>query len=253
MTGIKPNFAHMIFLKPTWRLLCTLLLCASELLSAQQEHLEVPTGSRGQSGTLHLYFFNDQKVQLELIDLSAQKTSLMTLRKTNSDFLAAINAQQQEASGLIFKNQTVIKPFTPPQMGNEGLYYQDLKGIHLTQRKGFQLQNKPSLNLAVQTGPFLLYNGNLSANLDSSRFARRTLLLHDGKNTWALAYCPPTSLAKLGSILKETTLTRGFKTHSALQLSEGNSSYFWVSHGKRHPFLLSPLSPTRYCLGIKKK
>jgi hypothetical protein len=98
-----------------------------------------------------------------------------------------------------------------------------------------------SPNHALQSGPFLLENGQPVAGLSTSRPRPRSFLLWDGFHGWALAHSTSTTLAQLSKALA-TQPVPGFAIHHALNLDGGSSCDLWVSSSvKGGPVSIRPL------------
>lgn len=84
---------------------------------------------------------------------------------------------------------------------------------------------------ALQAGPWLVAEGKPAAGLNAERRARRTVVVNDGKNHWAILAISPTSLAGAAELLAEETVTGGWPVRNALNL-DGGSSTALVARGE---------------------
>ncbi len=105
---------------------------------------------------------------------------------------------------------------------------------------------------AVQAGPFLVEDGKIVEGLNNLRSARRTAVVTDGDNEWALVSTSSVTLAELGSILADSALMPGgMKVRRALNLDGGSSTALWVQRpGAEAPFYLSEFGIVRDFVGI---
>ncbi len=103
----------------------------------------------------------------------------------------------------------------------------------------------------LQAGPFLVDQGKVVAGLSPERPARRTFVLHDGKDGFALGLSDALTLAELGEILSTPDFAPGHRIFRALNLDGGSSSgLFWDRGTEASPVQVEPLKTVRNFLGI---
>ena len=134
-----------------------------------------------------------------------------------------------------------------------GVIYQQGDTLAIERSKTFyQKKLKPSQLL--QTGPFLVENGQIVKGLSDRKSSRRTLIATDGKGKWIIAYTPPTTLAQLATSLQQSEERYGFKIETALNLDGGSSSSFWLDKGKESkPLYLREFKSVANYLGLVAK
>jgi len=103
----------------------------------------------------------------------------------------------------------------------------------------------------LQAGPFLVDQGAAVAGLSPERPARRTFVLHDGKDRFALGLSDYLTLAELGEILATPNFAPGHSIFRALNLDGGSSSgLFWDRGTEVSQVQVEPLKTVRNFLGI---
>ena len=87
----------------------------------------------------------------------------------------------------------------------------------------------PSIQTALQSGPFLIDQGQPVPGLNAIKRAYRTVVLSDGKGGCALLMAESVTLAEMARILAAPGVIPEMKISRALNLDGGSSSAVWVS------------------------
>ncbi len=83
----------------------------------------------------------------------------------------------------------------------------------------------------VQSGPFLVDQGATVRGLSPESSRRRTFVLHDGGQWFALGLSDPFTLAELGEVLARKDFSPSRRIHRALNLDGGTSSGLYLDRG----------------------
>lgn len=105
----------------------------------------------------------------------------------------------------------------------------------------------------VQAGPFLVDQGATVKGLSNEGSRRRTFVLHDGGDKFAIGMSDPFTLAELGQILAIQDFGPKWKIHRALNLDGGTSSGIWARLGKDAGLSSEPYKPVRNYVGIRPR
>ena len=240
-------------------LLLLLALCFSGSAMAQYAQFSLPVGSSGRKGTVHLFFFDSRKVTLKIIDqggLTDQKYKNLGHAMQSFNCVAGCNGgfftPEGKPLGLAIADG---KSSGTKNLGSSlasGLLILDGAQFSIERSKKFFQPNPKLPRQLLQSGPFLVENGKKVGELSTKRFSRRTFILTDGGNRWAIGYCPSTSLDQLGTVLADSKSFANFNVASALNLDGGSSSGLWVKTEHR-PFYLHEIKPVRNFIGLIAK
>lgn len=103
----------------------------------------------------------------------------------------------------------------------------------------------------IQTGPFLVDQGATVRGLSPENSRRRTFVLHDGEDGFAIGTSDAFTLAELGQILASPDFSPGRRIHRAINLDGGTSSGFYLDRGSDiSPIHIEPIKTVRNFLGI---
>jgi len=102
----------------------------------------------------------------------------------------------------------------------------------------------------VQAGPFLVDQSVTVNGLSDENARRRTFILHDGGDMFAIGLSDTFTLAELGIILAHKDFSPTRKIHRALNLDGGTSSGLWATFGKDAGLSIEPYKPVRNYVGI---
>lgn len=103
----------------------------------------------------------------------------------------------------------------------------------------------------IQTGPFLVDQGATVRGLSNEKPRKRTFVLHDGKDGFAIGTSDAFTLAELGQILAHPDFIAGRTIFRALNLDGGTSSGFYLERGEgREPLHVEPIKTVRNFVGI---
>ncbi len=103
----------------------------------------------------------------------------------------------------------------------------------------------------IQSGPFLVDQGVTVKGLSPENSRRRTFVLHDGGEWFALGLSDPFTLAELGQLLALTGFSPLHPIHRALNLDGGSSSGLYFDPGNTAgPIRVEPVKTVRNFVGI---
>lgn len=240
-------------------LVLPLLLLAATGLQAQERRVNAPIGPRDTDGTLYLFFFNPAEVQLKVIDqgaLTGQSHESLGQAMVRHRGLAGCTASatREDGSpiGLIIADGTPSgKPDTTDLPAAAAVLH--LAGDTLSLTRSTTYFAKPTAKAPpdqlLQAGPFLVEGGKAKPGLSGRHTARRTFLLTDGANRWAIGYAPATTLPKLAAALARTELFEGWTVDTAVLLNSGSGTGIWMQR-QHSPLYLKEIRKTRTFLGL---
>ncbi|MCS7063015.1 MAG: phosphodiester glycosidase family protein [Methylacidiphilales bacterium] len=87
----------------------------------------------------------------------------------------------------------------------------------------------------IQTGPFLVENGQSVIGLNTEHRARRTAVASDGNGLWALISVDNVTLYEAAELLTQKIFGDDFRVDVAINLDGGSSAGFWI-RGANQPF-----------------
>ncbi len=103
----------------------------------------------------------------------------------------------------------------------------------------------------IQTGPFLVDQGKPVAGLSKENARRRSFVLHDGDDGFAIGLSDSLTLAELAEVIAHRDFSPSRKIHRALNLDGGTSSGLYVNRGASYPVIhVEPFKTVRNFLGI---
>ena len=103
----------------------------------------------------------------------------------------------------------------------------------------------------IQTGPFLVDQGNTVSGLSKTNARRRTFVLHDGDAGFAIGLCDSLTLAQLAEVIAHKDFSPSRKIHRGLNLDGGTSSGLYVNRGESYPVIhVEPFKTVRNFIGI---
>jgi len=195
-----------------------LFLLSITIASAQHQKLDAPLNESGRTLTFHLYHFDTLKNPVHLHTKPKDVTSVVR----SSSHLVAV---------------TLGTP--PPKLAFNLAAKHGILKINTGNKTGFAI------------GPRLFSTKQQSPQLDAKNHARRTFLLHNGANLWAIGYAPSISQKQLAKALQHISKNGSIRYTSAYQINAGNSSGLWVSKGNYHPFYLKELQSPACVLSVR--
>jgi hypothetical protein len=237
-------------------LVLTGMLLLADAAAAQYKRAEVIIGRKGASGTLHLYCFDTRRINLKVIDqgdLADPKFADLGEAMKANKCLAGCNGSPVDGNGdplglVIADGEASGTPNRDGSLG-AGVLFQDGARLRLVRAERYFANPSNQTRQLLQAGPFLVENGRAAGEFPDQRHARRTFLLTDGDEQWAIGYAPSTTLADLSVALANTRDLAPFEVWMALALDDGSSSAFWVRR-EHHPFYLRELGKVRNFIGL---
>ncbi|MEM6915674.1 MAG: phosphodiester glycosidase family protein [Verrucomicrobiota bacterium] len=106
----------------------------------------------------------------------------------------------------------------------------------------------------IQAGPFLVDGGVTVRGLSPENSRRRTFVVHDGGDWFAIGLSDALTLAHLGEVIAHAEFSPNRKIHRALNLDGGTSSGFFFDRGSEAaPLHVEPFKKVRNFVGIVPK
>lgn len=195
-----------------------LLLLNITIASAQYQKLDAPVNDDGRSLSFHLYHFDARKNPAQLHSKPKRIESAVHPRS--------------HLAGVALGKPSPDQTFT------------------LSSQQGI-LNVSAGKKAGSSVGPCLLSKTGTPLKLDSKHYARRTFILHNGGNLWAIGYAPSISQQQLAKALRHISKHGNIRYTTAYQLNAGSSSGLWVSKGNYHPFYLKELKSPPSVLSVR--
>lgn len=131
--------------------------------------------------------------------------------------------------GLVVENGINYGSLGTSSLG-AGIFFHDPESrlFGLVRRKHWEAVGPGAPEFLLQSGPYLVEQGNAVSGLSKARPRPRSFLLWDGCFGWGLGHANATSLSQLASTLA-TQPVPGFTITSALNLDGGSSSDLWIA------------------------
>ena len=229
-----------------------LFFLLGSLLLADNQRADLIVASNGRTGKMNFYRFSSDEVALKIIP-RGQFTNLESAMKAHQ-CLAGCNGgffdPQQKPLGEVIANGKKSGRRNLASSLTSGVLYQDGKILAIERAKTFYQKNLTPSQL-LQTGPFLVENGQPVKGLSTRRSARRTLIATDNGGNWLIAQTPPITLAQLAKSLSEADKSYGFEVKTALNLDGGSSSALWIDRGiGGNPFYLREFKSVANYIGL---
>lgn len=237
------------------RLLFTFFCLSLLNLSADYQRVDLVVSAEGRTGTMHLYRFGSKDVALKVIT-RGQHANLGAAMKANQ-CLAGCNGgffdPKYRPLGEVIASGKKTGHCNLASSLTSGVLYQQGNTLAIERAKSFYKKNLTPSEL-LQTGPFLIENGQTVKGLSNRKFARRTLIATNGQGEWFIAYTPPTTLAQLATSLLQSGDRYGFDIQTALNFDGGSSSALWVGKGRENnSFYLREFKPVSNYVGLVAK
>lgn len=199
----------------------SIFLITSLLALAQYQKIDAPVNAQGRSLSFHVFHFEESKNKLQLHNKPSTLAQPLN-RQTHLAAVAIGSTPQGQAFSLETRNGLLnISKAKNPQKGS------------------------------IPIGPLFFSPESPQPSLDNAHYARRTFLLHDGNQRWAIGYAPSISQAQLGIALLHISATGPVRYTSAYQLNAGAHSSLWIQNGSYHPLYLKELQQPIATLSVK--
>lgn len=235
--------------------------CAAGSWSLGQETIrgEFPDGAfffekearnTSRSVRIHGVLFPDASYTLKVIDNPDPPSGNLSDAMRSNHCIAGVNGGYFHPDfrpvGLVVSNGETLHGFERARLLT-GVLGVDAGGPRLQRNSEFE--HHEGLAHALQSGPFLVDQGEPVAGLNDVRPARRTVVATDGDGNWLLAVLSPVTLAAAAEILSSSEIFPGFPVRRALNLDGGSSSGLWVDTTPK-PFYQREFNPVRNFIGI---
>jgi hypothetical protein len=226
------------------------------------EHLRflLPVGPGGRPSTAHAYVFNSRRETIRLVDqggVSHQAHLNLGAAALSARASAGVNGGPFDSHGtplglFIADGKAVGIASGSGPLGGGGVLWEEAGKIGISPSEGFDFEGTHASQL-LQAGPFLIANGAAKEGLQASTFHRRTVVLTDGADLWAIAYVPGATLEGLARALAKPGAFPAFRPKTVLNLDGGSSSGLWLRRENGQQFYLREISKIRNCLVIVPK
>ncbi len=209
-------------------------------------------GPDGADATLHVVAFDARKHTLRVFDQGTDGSASLAQTLALAGALAGVNGgyfhpDRRPLGLLVARGQTLHAEERARLLS--GLVLVFANGVARLQRPA---EPRPQLALreALQAGPFLVDAGLPVPGLEASRAARRTVVVNDGKNGWALISTSRLTLAETAALLASTGVLNSGAIRRALNLDGGSSTAMWVRREGGEAFSIPEFGTVRNFLGI---
>lgn len=224
-------------------------------------HQRKVVSRKGESGffsakRIDLVWFNAKTHTFRVIDNGGNNEAifpdLVTAMKKNG-CLAGCNGgfflENDQPSGLMISSGNETGKFGSGSLLSGVLLSSGKRNPYLLRRAEYGSAYKPTD--LIQAGPFLVDQGVTVRGLSPQNSRRRTFVLHDGDQWFAIGLCDALTLALLGEVLAHPEFSPNRKIHRALNLDGGTSSGFFFDRGDRaEPLHVEPFKKVRNYVGI---
>ena len=236
-----------------------LLTLACLPLRAEYARVDIRVHASGAKGTLHLYFFDDRRAGLRVIDqggIENQKYRNLEAAMKAHKCLAGCNGgffgKDGNPLGLVIAGGKQSGAVNLQSSLTSGVLGQGVGQPFIERAASYFGQGRKNHENVLQSGPLLVEKGKLVGGLSNRRYSRRTFVLTDGANRWAIGHSPAITLKHLGEALADPKTFSGFNVATALNLDGGSSSGLWISKEHR-PFYLREFNSVRNFVGVVRK
>jgi len=227
------------------------LAAAGYAQAGQQERFEMNIAPGGRAATVFAYVFDDRQETFRMaVRPEKENVTPMTLGTAckEAKALAGINGGfsdfQGEPLGLVMASGQKTGKVTLGSALTAGVVVCEGGVLSLRHSKDYEFSGTKATQL-LQTGPFLIDGSKSVADLQSSRYARRSVILTDGAHKWAIAYFPSATLAGLSAALETPGAFKPFTPKTALNLDGGESSGFWTLRPGGYELYLKEIAKVR--------
>jgi hypothetical protein len=234
------------------RALLLFLLLALPTMAGEHLRFLLPVGPGGRPSTLHAYVFNSRRETIRVIDqggLTHQTNPDLGAAALEAGAAAGVNGGPSdirgEPLGLLIGDGRMAGAAT----ASGGVLWEETGKIGLSPAATYDFKGTHAAQL-LQAGPFLLADGAVAAGLDASRYHRRTLVLTDGAELWAIAYVPAATLDGLARALAKPGAFPAFRPKTVLNLAGGSASGLWLRRENGQQFYLREISKVRNFLVV---
>jgi len=229
------------------------------LIAGEHRRFEMTVSPGARTATVHAYLFNSRHEVFRVVDqqgIAGQKHADLGAACLAAGALAGVNGgffdPQGQPLGLMIASGK--RSGSPALAGSltSGVVWSDGKRNGMVRTAAYDLGPSAAPEL-LQAGPFLIESGKSVAGLEATRFSRRTIILTDGGDLWAIAYVPSATLDALAKALEKPGAFPPFQPKSVLNLDGGGSSGFWVQRESAQSFYLHEISRVRNFLVVVPK
>jgi uncharacterized protein YigE (DUF2233 family) len=241
------------------RLLLTILAVAVPALGGEHQRFELVTGPGGRPTTAHAYIFDSRDEVFRVIDqggIAAQASEDLGTACVSNGAMAGVNGgffnPQGDPLGLMIAGGKKVGSLDLNGSLTSGVVWSDGQQNGIARAKAFDLTHPRATNL-LQAGPFLLEKGAPVTDLDSKKFARRTIVMNDGGTRWGIAYVPGATLDGLAKALAQPGAFPHFPLRTVLNLDGGGSSGLWIRKENGQLFYLHEISKVRNFLVVVRR
>lgn len=236
------------------------MLTLVRLAHGQYTRVDLLSGPAKESkGTVHLYLFDARRTTLKIIDQGGPDDATyenlgqaMVAHRCQAGCNGGPFTAQGEPKGLVIADGMAFGQAGAKTPETSGVLYLDGSRPRLKRASAFFGNGAATPRHLLQAGPFLVEEGAATRELDDRQVARRTFVLTDGNNRWAIGYAPPTTLRELALALADPEVFKPFEVATALNLGGGSPSAIWIKR-EHSPLYLKEIRPSRNFIGLVQK
>lgn len=196
---------------------------------------------------------DDRKVSIAVVDNPVAGEGRLATAMAEGGFFAGVNGGYFHPDfrpvGLEIADGREVHPFERAKLLS-GLFAVVSGRPRLMRSSEFEKSAK--VTQALQAGPYLVADGSVTAGLNDTRRARRTIIATDGKNGWGVLLMSPVTLADAAQIMATPGAISGLEITHALNLDGGSSSALWAATEPR-PFYFREYGAVRNYIGLRVK
>ena len=217
------------------------------------EHRHIALRNADEQATIDLALCSPGRATLRMID-NASGSEDLAEAMVRGKCAAGVNGGYFDPNfkpiGLRVIDGAVTSPQTRARLLT-GVLCASSRGIAILRLAEFSRRRK--CDAAIECGPFLVDGGTRISSLDDRRSARRTFAAVSQEGKTALGVSSELTLAQLGAVLANRSLTKDFKISRAMNLDGGSSSAFWFRNSDGTVFSISEDKNVRDFVGIVPK
>ena len=179
---------------------------------------------------LSYVLFDQSKVEIRVLEQSDQKSAKRLPELMNEiGAFAGCNGGYFHASGDFSPCGLQICSGNRTGKPDEGQYVASLTVQDEVPAliESDEFKDSPRLQQMVQCSPWLVMDGVSFPKSEGDVKNRRTFIATNGKGLWCIGCCTSIELSRLGNMLKDGQVVKGFKATRALNLDGGPSSGLW--------------------------
>ncbi len=200
------------------------------------EHVAMRWMNEDAEVILRAAIFDEQRFVFKVVDNPPESAKSLADRAIEIGALAGVNGgffskENEPLGGYVVGGQLIQRARSNRLLtGIVGL-----RGQRLFIERFQRFRYGRDVREMIQSGPYLVENGESVIGLNTEHRARRTAVATDGKGQWALISLSNVTLFEAADLLSKRGIGDDFKVDVALNLDGGSSSGFWIV-GNSQPY-----------------